>query len=288
MVVPHGGSVQVAEVLRTAQVIDWELPFRLAVFATGRAGALHASELEFPAHASLRAVLAVLRSGKPVEHRLTVAEGLTASQISAVFAQADALTGPVQLTEEASVLPDTYEYEYGTSRAVLLARGHAALRRALDRLWAARAPDLPLGAPRDALILASIVERETARPEERSHIAAVFLNRLRQGMKLQADSTVVFAASEGTGTLAHPLTRAELDRDDPYNTYRVAGLPPGPICAPGLASLRAVLQPADSDDLYFVADGTGGHVFARTIDQHARNVAHWRSLNGAGRSSTTQ
>jgi UPF0755 protein len=279
VVVPHGTSLQVAEALRDAQVIDTDLPFRLAVFATRNDGALHAAELEFPAHASLRGVLAVLRTGKPIEHRLTIPEGLTAAQITTLLAQADALTGAVVLAEQGSVLPDTYDYAYGTSRAQLLEHAQAALHHTLDRLWATRAPNLPLASPRDALILASIVERETAKPEERPHVAAVFLNRLRQGMKLQADSTVSFAASEGSGTLGHGLTRAELDRDDPYNTYRNLGLPPGPICAPGLASLRAVLQPTDTDDLYFVADGTGGHVFAHTLDQHARNVARWRALN---------
>jgi UPF0755 protein len=184
------------------------------------------------------------------------------------------------LSSEGAVLPDTYAYEYGTARAALLSRAEAAEGKALAAAWADRAPDLPLGSPRAALILASIVERETAKPEERAHIAAVFLNRLRLGMRLQADSTVVYAASGGRGALDHPLTRSELGQDDPANTYRNAGLPPEPICAPGLASLRAVLHPAASDDLYFVADGTGGHVFATTLAQHEANVKRWRGLEG--------
>ncbi len=152
------------------------------------------------------------------------------------------------------------------------------MTRTLGDAWAARAPDLPLSTPGQALTLASIVERETARPEERRLVAAVFLNRLRRGMKLQADPTVAYGASGGLGALDRRLSRADLDRDDPYNTYRVAGLPPGPICSPGAASLAAVTHPADSDALYFVADGHGGHAFARTLEEHQRNVLRWRAL----------
>ncbi len=175
-------------------------------------------------------------------------------------------------------MPDTYTYEYGTTRAALLARAAAAQAKTLAAAWADRDPGLPLAGPGAALILASIVERETAKPDERAHIAAVFLNRLRLGMRLQADSTVVYAASGGLGTLDRALTRADLEQDNPYNTYRNTGLPPGPICAPGIASLHAVLHPAPSDDLYFVADGTGGHAFAATLSQHAANVKRWREL----------
>jgi UPF0755 protein len=280
VVVPHGGTARVAEALRDANVIDARLAFRVALLLTARAGPIHAAELAFPAHASLREVLEVLRTGHPVEHRLTIPEGLTARQITALLEHADALTGSVAVLDEGDVLPDTYSYEYGTVRAALLARAELAEIRTLAAAWAARAPGLPLASPREALILASIVERETARPEERAHVAAVFLNRLRLGMRLQADSTVVYAASSGLGVLDHPLTRAELEQDSPYNTYRNRDLPPGPICAPGLASLHAVLHPAASDDLYFVADGTGGHVFARTLSQHETNVKRWRDLEG--------
>ena len=178
------------------------------------------------------------------------------------------------------MLPQTYAYEYGTSRQSILDRARAAMDRTLREAWASRAPGTTLASREQALILASIVERETARPGERPHVAAVFLNRLRLGMKLQSDPTVVYAASGGTGVLDRPISRADLERDDPHNTYRIRGLPPGPICAPGLASIQAVLQPAPSDDLYFVADGSGGHVFSRSLDEHARNVARWRALSG--------
>ena len=284
VVVPRGNIAEVAAALETAGVIGGDLRdshwrFRLVGYVTRKAGEVHAGEFAFPAHASLRTVLAVLRDGQPVQHHITIAEGLTAPQVVAVLARAEALTGADAPVAEGSVLPQTYTYTYGTPRAAILARASVALDHALEAAWADRAPDLPLASPRDALILASIVERETARPEERPLVAAVFLNRLRLGMRLQADPTVVYAASQGAGALDHPLTRAELDSDDAYNTYRYGGLPPGPICAPGLASLRAVLHPAGSDALYFVADGSGGHAFSRTLAEHDRNVQHARMLS---------
>ena len=186
------------------------------------------------------------------------------------------------------MLPQTYAYVYGASRSAILRRAEAAMRHALARAWAHRAPGLPLSSPREALILASIVERETALPAERPHVAAVYLNRLRRGMRLQADPTVVYAASDGRrARWAIPLTRRELESDDPYNTYRHGGLPPGPICSPGIASIQAVLHPMDSDDLYFVADGKGGHVFARTLAEQDRHVAAWRAHEAAVRARAT-
>ena len=192
------------------------------------------------------------------------------------------MTGEVKPPPEGSVLPETYAYEYGMPRTALLARAEAAMSRELATLWDKRAPGLPLGSMQDALTLASIVEKETARPDERAHVASVYINRLRTGMRLQADPTVVYAASGGEGVLDRKLTRADLEMASPYNTYRVAGLPPGPICAPGFASIQAVLHPRASDDLFFVADGSGGHAFSRTQEGHARNVAAWRALNAAG------
>ena len=276
VVVPHGDTAMVGEALRSAGVIDSARLFRLATWLTRRDGPLHAAELRFPTHASLRQVLAVLRTGKPVEHRLTIPEGLTALQIATLVQHAETATGTVVPPPEGSVLPQTYSYEYGTQRGVLLGRAEAAMAQALAAAWATRAPDLPLESPQDAVILASIVERETALPEERPHVASVYLNRLRLGMRLDADPTVAYAASGGTGVLDHKLTRGDLQQDDPFNTYRRVGLPPTPIDSPGLASIQAVLHPAAGDDLYFVADGSGGHVFAQTLQAQNRNVARAR------------
>ncbi len=281
IVVPRSGTAQLAAALASDGLLEQPILFRAAAWLTRGEGSLRAAEFAFPAHASIRQVLTILRTAHPVEHHLTIAEGLTAQQILGVLAHAEAMTGDVKTIEEGSVLPETYEYEYGADRATLVARAKAAMDKGLDASWADRAPGLPLSSPRDALILASIVERETAKPEERPHVAAVYLNRLRQGMKLQADPTVVYLASNGAGVLDHRLTRAELGRDDPFNTYRSAGLPPGPICSPGLDSLHAVLHPATSDDLFFVADGTGGHIFSRNYEAHDVAVARWRSLGGS-------
>ncbi len=244
-------------------------------------GPLHAAEFAFPAHASLDEILSVLRTARPVQHHLTIPEGLTARQIAAVVAQADAATGSAGAIAEGSVLPQTYDYERGTDRAALVDRAKAAMEKVVQAAWANRAPGLPLASPRDAVILASIVERETAKPEERAHVASVYLNRLRQGMRLDADPTVIYAVSDGAGVLDRPLSKADLRRDEPYNTYRVAGLPPGPICSPGRDAIEAVLHPLESDDLYFVADGSGGHVFSRDYADHDAAVARWRSLNAA-------
>jgi UPF0755 protein len=280
IVVPHASTGQLAVALASDGVVAAPIVFRSAAWLTRADGILHAAEFDFPAHASVRQVLAILRTAHPVEHHLTIAEGLTAQQIVADLTHADAMTGSITTVGEGAVLPQTYDYEYGADRKALVARATAAMDKALATAWANRAPGLPLTSPQSAVVLASIVERETAKPEERPHVAAVYLNRLRQGMKLQADPTVVYFASNGAGVLDHRLTRAELGRDDPFNTYRTTGLPPAPICSPGLDSLHAVLHPADSDDLFFVADGSGGHVFSRSYDAHDAAVARWRRREG--------
>jgi len=286
VLVPHGGLDQVADVLVQEGVVSNAVALRAAAIATRSQGSIRAGELEFPAAASLRQVLEVLCTARPVQHRLTIPEGLTATQVAVLLDRAPALEGDTAVPEEGHLLPETYSYERGTPRATLVERGRVAMDHALERNWAVRSPAVPLDTPHDALILASIVERETAKPEERPRIAAVFLNRLRRHMRLQSDPTVVYGASGGSGVLEHGLTKAELERPDPYNTYRIAGLPPGPISMPGLASLKAVMQPADTDDLFFVADGSGGHVFARTVEEHVRNVAHWRGVERARQTTT--
>ena len=281
IVVPHGGTETIAAELARDGVIEHPVVFRILATVTSRDGALHAAEFAFPARASLRQVLVILRTARPVQHRLTIPEGLTASQVATVLDQADTLAGATPVPPEGGLLPDTYQFERGTTREQLADRARTAMDRALQAAWDNRSAGLPLTTPTQALVLASIVERETAKPAERPMVAAVYLNRLRLGIKLQSDPTVAYGASGGTGVLGHGLTRAELDRDDPYNTYRNAGLPPGPICMPGQAAIRAVVQPAASDALFFVADGSGGHVFARSEADHLRNVAHWRDIEHA-------
>jgi UPF0755 protein len=258
-------------------VIDQPRLFAFAALATRGEGRLRAAEFAFPPGASMEEVLGILRHARPVQRRVTIPEGLTARQIAAILARTEGLTGELPAFAEGAVLPETYAFQFGDDRAALLRRAEAAMLQALSEAWSSRAENLPLATPREALVLASIVERETSVPAERPRIAAVFLNRLRAGMPLQSDPTVAYAAADGA-PLDRPLSRADLDRDHPFNTYKVKGLPPAPIAAPGQAALRAVTRPASTDDLYFVADGSGGHAFARTLEEHNRNVARWREI----------
>ena len=282
VIVPHGSLGQVGEALESAGVVESGFMFRVAALVTTMSGKLHAGELAFPERATLREVLAVLRTAKPVQHKLTIPEGLTAVQIARLLGKSEVLTGETPTPPEGAMLPQTYAFDFGAPRASIVERASAAMQRTLAQAWQSRVPGLPLTSPTQMLILASMVERETARPEERPHIAAVFLNRLRKGMRLQSDPTVIYAVSNGLGTIERQLTKTDLEVASPFNTYRVAGLPPGPIASPGLASLEAVARPEPTDDLYFVADGTGGHVFSASLDEHLKNVARWRALSAAG------
>jgi UPF0755 protein len=274
--------MDVARQLADSGIIANPWQFRVFAWLSRDAGKLRAMEFSFPAQASPRQVLAILRTARPVEHRITIPEGLTAKQIAVLLTATETTAGSLDAIEEGSVLPETYVYERGAARSALVQRARQAMERELAAAWADRSPDLKLASPREMLILASVVERETSRADERAEVAGVYLNRLRIGMRLQADPTVVYAASGGTGVLDRKLSRTDLDRADPYNTYRNPGLPPGPICSPGVASLRAVAHPAQTDALYFVADGLGGHVFSRTRAEHERHVARWRALGAAG------
>jgi UPF0755 protein len=256
-------------------VIRDERTFLAAAWATRGQGALRAAEFSFPAGASLRDVFDVLRHARPVQRRLTIPEGLNSKQIIALLDEAEGLTGEIPELEEGQILPETYAYQWGDTRTGLVRRAARAMDQALAEAWAGREDNLPLASAREALVLASIVERETGKAEERPLVASVFLNRLRRGMPLQSDPTVAYAAADG-GLLDRPLSRADLDRDHPFNTYRIRGLPPAPIASPGRESLRAVTRPETTEFLYFVADGNGGHAFARTLDEHNRNVARWR------------
>jgi UPF0755 protein len=230
-------------------------------------------------------VINMLARGETVARRLTVAEGLTVAEVFRLLAETEALSGELpEPPPEGSLLPETYFYALGDERAELVRRMQRGMRQLLDELWPARVRALPLADRQQALVLASIVDKETGVAGERGAVAAVFHNRLRRGMRLQSDPTVIYGLTEGNGPLDRELTRADWLHESPYNTYRIDGLPPGPIGNPGRAALEAALNPDEVDYLYFVADGSGGHAFGRTLDEHNRNVAKWRRLKN-GRQS---
>jgi UPF0755 protein len=253
--------------------------FELAVQFLDTGGPLHAGEYAFAPGQSLHDVLRQIREGRTVVHRLTAPEGLTVAEIMDLVAAEPALSGslPAQ-PQEGSLMPDTYNFSLGDSRADMIARMHRAMDKTLADLWAKRASPSSVSTPEAALTLASIVEKESALSDERPKVAAVFLNRLEKGMKLQADPTVIYALTQGKAPLGRPLDHADLSIDSPYNSYRYNGLPPTPIACPGRASLNAVLHPDSTDALYFVADGSGRHAFAEELDGHNRNVAKLRHL----------
>ncbi|WP_287998112.1 endolytic transglycosylase MltG [Acidiphilium sp.] len=274
--IPPGSTRQVAGLLARKKVIRTPLIFEVAAFLTSRQGPIRSGEFRFIDHGSLRSVLRTLRFAPEVEHKATIPEGLTSVQIADIINALPDATGHVAPPPEGSVLPQTYDYTYGTRRAAIIARMQTAMRTALAKAWASRAQGLPLQSPRQALILASIVQLETPLPAELPKIAGVYENRLGKGMMLQADPTVIFAVTHGRSTaLTHRVDDHDLSTASPYNTYRHHGLPPGPICAPGLAAIRAVLHPADTDALFFVATGKGGHVFARTFAKQRANIARY-------------
>ncbi len=290
-VVPKGSGVEtVAKELQQLGVIANALVFRFGARVEGKDTALRAGEYVFRARISPREVVDLLVSGETVVRRLTVPEGLTTAQVLARLEQVEGLTGEIEMWPgEGMLMPETYHFSFGDGRAEIVERMAQAMAHALQEAWRNRAPNLPIKTMREALILASIVEKETALPEERSRISAVFVNRLRKNMRLQSDPTVAYGLSIGTKPLGRSLTRKDLKSETPFNTYVIDGLPPGPICNPGRAAIEAVMNPAETDELYFVADGTGGHAFSRTLNEHNRNVARWRAQrDGQSTNETTE
>lgn len=241
---------------------------------------IKAGEYEIPARASHGQILGLMQSGKTRQRLVMIPEGLPSVLVQERLMSADALTGSVPVPAEGSILPDSYSYQRGESRAAVLGRMQQAMARTLDKLWAGRKPGLPVATREQAIILASIVEKETGKPSERRMVAGVYANRLRAGMPLQADPTVIYPVTKGR-PLGRRILQSELRARNGYNTYAMAGLPIGPIANPGRASIAAVLDPAPTDALYFVADGTGGHVFAATLAEHEANRRKWYAIRKA-------
>jgi UPF0755 protein len=278
--IPRGSGMRdIADILSREGVIDQPWLFIGGVLVLKAREDLKAGEYEFKAHSSVRDVVATIVEGKAVAHQVSIPEGFTSEQIVARLVQDNVLAGDIkQIPREGSLLPDTYNFARGITREQMVQRMQQAQQRLLHEIWEHRAPDLPLKTPDQLVVLASLVEKETGKPEERTRVAAVFVNRLKQGMKLQSDPTIIYGLVGGKGTLGRPIMKSEIEQPTPYNTYIIDGLPPGPIANPGRASLEAAANPARTRELYFVADGTGGHAFAETYEQHQKNVARLRSI----------
>ncbi len=279
------GVSAIAALLEKEQVIENALIFNIAARLTEQEGFLKAGEYEFPAKISMAEALHRVRAGDVFERKVTIPEGLTSYQVVKILEAREDLEGEVaQISEEGTLLPETYLFVAGEQRNDKIKKMQDALQTILDAAWESRQAGLPLENKKEALTLASIIEKETSVAEERRRIAGVFINRLKKGMPLQTDPTVIYAITkgkiqdEGKGPLGRRLLRKDLDFDDPYNTYKYPGLPPGPIANPGKASIEAALNPESHDYIYFVADGTGGHAFAKTLSEHNANVAQWRKV----------
>jgi UPF0755 protein len=278
--IPRGlGIRDIADLLQREGVIDQPYVFMGGVIVLKARGELKYGEYQFSRQASVAEVVDTITEGKVIQHGLTVPEGLTSEQIVARLLENDVLTGQIrEIPREGTLLPETYKFTRGMTREQIVQRMQQAHRRVLQEVWERRMPDLPIKAPEQLVTLASIVEKETGRPEERTRVAAVFVNRLKGRMRLQSDPTIIYGLTGGKGSLGRPILRSEIDQPTPYNTYVVDGLPPGPIANPGRASLEAAANPARTKELYFVADGTGGHVFSDNYAEHQKNVARLRSI----------
>lgn len=274
----------IADLLQKDGAISSKWLFIAGVWMNKQQNALKAGEYLIPAHASMRQIMDVIASGTGIPYKITIPEGLTTQQIIDRIKTDPVLIGDIgEPPPEGSLLPDTYNFSRGDTRDNLINRMRRERDRLLTDIWSRRSPDLPLTSMDQLVILASVVEKETAIADERPRIAAVFINRLRLNMRLQSDPTVVYAKFGGAGRPdGYTLSKDDLQTESAYNTYTVDGLPPGPIANPGRASLEAVANPSRTRDLFFVADGTGGHAFAENYEDHLRNVARWRQVNAAG------
>ena len=278
--IPRGlGIKEIADVLQREGVIDEPWEFIGGAIALKARGELKYGEYQFIKHASLSDVVSTIIDNKVVQHAVTIAEGLTSEQIVARLLENTSLSGQIkEIPREGTLLPETYKFTLGMPRDQIIQRMQAAHKRVLAEVWEHRAQDIPINSPEQLVTMASIVEKETGKPDERSRVASVFMNRLKSKMRLQSDPTIIYGLTAGKGSLGRPILRSEIDQHTPYNTYVIDGLPPGPIANPGRASLEAAAKPARTKDLYFVADGTGGHAFAENYDQHQKNVAKLRAI----------
>jgi len=280
VIIQRGSSVaSIASYLQREGLIRYARVFRFGEKLIADQQPLKAGEYLIPANASASEIAQILKSGQQVVHKITIAEGLTSIEIVDLLRDEPLLSGTIStVPDEGSLLPETYHFHRAESRSEILKRMSEAMARERDRLWDERADGLPFKSPEEAIILASIVEKETGVSSERGLVAGVFINRLRVGMRLQSDPTVVYGITMGAGPLGRSLTRNDLEAKTAYNTYQIDRLPPTPIANPGKASIAATLRPEATEALYFVADGSGGHAFANSLDEHNRNVRAWRKL----------
>lgn len=283
--IPRGAALgSIADRLVAQGIVENRWVFYGGVMLNGQERSLRAGEYLFPAGVSGVGAMDILRIGRAVAYSITIPEGLTSREAVDLILADENLVGEVaEVPAQGSLLPETYQYTRGDTRAQVIQRMEQAMAEALEELWAGRPEGLPLDTPDEALILASIIEKETGVGSEREVVSSVFINRLNRGMMLQTDPTVIYSLTNGEAPLGRELRRRDLNVDSPYNTYRYRGLPPGPIANPGRSALEAALNPAETDFLYFVADGSGGHAFGKTLIEHNRNVAQWRRIQRQGR-----
>ncbi len=283
LVAPGASLDSISTQLERRSVIDSKLWFTIGVQLYKAEDQLKAGEYLFEPGVSMYGVMSALVSGKSILHAVTIPEGLTSAQIVARLLANEVLIGEVEaMPAEGTLLPETYKFTRGMTRTQILEEMRRARLRALEEVWQRRVPDLPIETPEQLVTLASIVEKETGKADERPRVASVFINRLRQNIRLQSDPTIIYGLFGGDGKPSErPIYRSDIEKPTPYNTYQIDGLPPGPIANPGLAALEAVANPSRTNDLYFVADGTGGHVFAETLEEHNRNVVRWRQIEKA-------